>query len=214
MKTKYIKYSLMSLLFMVTALLMMTVPAQAHFVIDTNPGGEKSYLIQAVDTNSFSGSVGENSITPDVDVTTIGKVDTANGYATIKPVKNGVLTDLLFTPTGNNKYGDFSFRGQLEDAGFTGIVDVKVTDQIDTVFIFEFTIEKANQDFDRIGVVSTDGEWIKSVEIWTTGTGGFKEVKQIDFSSPTSAPVPIPAAFWLFGTGIFGIVGIRRRFQK
>ena len=45
MKTKYIKYSLMSLLFMVTALIMMTVPAQAYFVIDTNPGGEKLYLI-------------------------------------------------------------------------------------------------------------------------------------------------------------------------
>jgi hypothetical protein len=27
-------------------------------------------------------------------------------------------------------------------------------------------------------------------------------------------PVPIPGAVWLFGAGLMGLVGIRRRFQK
>lgn len=29
----------------------------------------------------------------------------------------------------------------------------------------------------------------------------------------TANPVPIPAAVWLFGSGLFGLVGIRRKFQ-
>jgi hypothetical protein len=28
------------------------------------------------------------------------------------------------------------------------------------------------------------------------------------------APVPIPAAVWLFGTGLLGLLGIRRKIKK
>lgn len=30
----------------------------------------------------------------------------------------------------------------------------------------------------------------------------------------TAAPVPIPAAFWLLGSGLVGLIGIRRRYKK
>lgn len=210
MKIKYMRYSLMTLLFMVAYLTSTTMTAQASFVIDENQGGEKLYIIKADNTNSFNGFVGESSIIPDVDVITNGKVDAWND---IKPANNELLTDLIFTPTGDKKYGGFSFRGQLEKTGFNGEVYVKVIDQLGNDFNFEFIIDKANQDFDRIGIVSTEDEWIKSVEIWTTGTGSFKAIKQMDFSSQTTT-VPEPAIFWLFGTGLVGLGGLMRMFRK
>jgi hypothetical protein len=40
----------------------------------------------------------------------------------------------------------------------------------------------------------------------------------VSFSTPENqdflAPVPIPAAAWLFGAGLFGLVGIRRKLQS
>jgi len=32
-----------------------------------------------------------------------------------------------------------------------------------------------------------------------------------DGSTQVSAPVPVPAAIWLLGSGLIGLVGIRRR---
>jgi hypothetical protein len=33
-------------------------------------------------------------------------------------------------------------------------------------------------------------------------------------NSSGSSSVPIPAAIWLFGTGLIGLIGTRRRFTK
>lgn len=40
---------------------------------------------------------------------------------------------------------------------------------------------------------------------WAGGTGAF---------SVDVAPVPIPAAVWLFGSGLIGLVGVRRKFRS
>ena len=63
-----------------------------------------------------------------MNVSTIGNVDTGSGFATIKPVMSGILTQLTFTPVYPNMFSDFSFRGQLERSGFTGTVEAIVTD--------------------------------------------------------------------------------------
>jgi hypothetical protein len=89
-----------------------------------------------------------------VTVTTIGNVDTGAGFATIKPVKGGTLTDLIFTPADKTLFNDFSFRGQLSPNGFNGTIDVNVTDQNGNVSPLVFTgVKGPNADFGRIGVV-------------------------------------------------------------
>jgi hypothetical protein len=183
-------------------------PARATFIIDPNPGGAQFKIDKAnKDVSTFTGAVGNNSVTVD----TIGNVDTGGGFATITPIKNGTLTELTFTPADDTLFSDFSFRGQLESAGFTGTVDVNVTDQAGTVSSLQFTgLAGPDADFARIGVVSLDGETIKSVEVLTPGSETFKEFKQIEFSG-AGIPVPEPAGIALFGAGLLGLGAIRLR---
>ena len=35
-----------------------------------------------------------------------------------------------------------------------------------------------------------------------------------DFVAPAAAPIPVPAAVWLFGSGLMGLVGVARRRRK
>jgi len=157
----------------------LTLSASATFMIDTNPGGEKLFIdVANKDVSHFEGFVGANNPSaPHVGIDTTGNVNTGSGFANIKPVKNGSLTELIFTPENPNLFADFSFRGQLlTDA--SGTVNVSVTDNLGNTQTFAFTGLGANADFARQGIISLDGETIQSVTL----TSDFKEVKQIEFS--------------------------------
>ena len=158
----------------------LTSVASATFIVDTDPGGEKLFIDKAnKKVTDFEGFVGKNdSSFPHVAIHTMGKVDTGSGFANIKPVKDGSLTELIFTPEDPNLFSDFSFRGQLNDAA-EGTVTVTVQDnQGNGPFTFTLTGLGGPNDFARQGIISLDGETIKSVTL----TSDFKEVKQIEFS--------------------------------
>src|SRR5947209_8754660 len=96
-----------------------------------------------------------------VNVTTNTGADFANGFATIKPSGDDLLTTLTFTPTDPTSFNDFTFRGQnvVSDQDFT----VTVTDNNGGTQTFTFNGGNSNQDFTRLGVISLDGETIASV---------------------------------------------------
>jgi hypothetical protein len=153
----------------------LTLSASATFIVDTDPGGEKLFIDNAnKDVSDFQGFVGaNNSSAPHVGIHTTGNVNTGSGFANIKPIKDGSLTELIFTPEDPNLFADFSFRGQLIDAA-NGTVTVTVQDnQGNAAQTFTFTGLGGPNDFARQGIISLDGETIQSITL----SSDFKEVK-------------------------------------
>jgi hypothetical protein len=162
---------------------------------------------------TFTAEVGHSGPQVTIDTTTSATV--SHGFATIKP--NGdTLTDITFTPKDPLAFADFSFRAQLlpvAKGDTLGDLVLKVTDdQGNAAQTFDLTTLfgpfKPNQDLTRLGVFSAD-ETIKSIEI--TDSTGFKEVKQMEFST---APVPLPPAVALFASGLVGLGFLSRRRRK
>jgi hypothetical protein len=204
MTIRTLKSGLMVSLISGGLLVIGVAPASALFIIDPAPGGDQ-FDIDVANKNvaDFTGHTDGLLVS----VHTTGNVDTGGGFATIKPIKDGLLTDLLFTPDSETDFSAFSFRGQLSDGGN---VIVKVQDQKgDLPQSFTFT-PSATGDFDRIGILGTLGETINFVEV----TGGFKEFKQVEFSLAEGvSPVPEPTTLSLLGVCLVGlfIAGRRQR---
>ena len=201
----------------------MAGQANATFIIDPNAGsdGTKLFLTMAKDATSSTGSVASSD---DVNISVTGPSDFASGFANIKPVKGGSLTDIIFTPVDPNFFDSFSFRGQSLQGNVT--LDLIVTDnQGNPAQTLLFTIPKKDADFGPFGIISTDGETIKSVEL--SLPTGFKEGKQFQFDCVVTTPacpnnggggggggVPEPASWGLMLLGLGGVgslLRVRRR---
>ncbi len=200
-------------LFAITVLTSaLTLSASATFMVDTNPGGEKLFIdVANKDVSDFEGFVGANNPSaPHVDIHTTGNVNTGSGFANIKPIKDGSLTELIFTPEDPNLFADFSFRGQLNDAA-NGMVTVTVQDnQGNPAQVFILTGLGGPNDFARQGIISLDGETIQSVTL----TSDFKEVKQIEFSLAGARVPDSGSTVMLLGVALGAAEGIRRLVLK
>ena len=149
-----------------------------------------------------------------ITVDTIGNIDSGVGFATITPTSGALLTSLTFTPADNTLFSDFSFRGQLNPVGDTGVIDVTWTDSLGTSGTLSFTgVPGPDGDFGRLGIVSNDGETLASVVVTTAAGESFKEFKQVQFSAagiPPSVPEPSTWAMMLLGFAGLGYAALNR----
>ena len=64
---------------------------------------------------------------------------------------------------------------------------------------------------------TTNGFWGFTIDetvisVWLNeGSTGFQETYTLDNMHMATSPIPVPAAVWLFGSGLLGLVGIARR---
>jgi hypothetical protein len=194
--------------------------AHATFIIDLSCGqsqcaGGTDFFNDAPakhDVSTFTGTVGGHTGTA-VTVDTIGNIDTGAGFSTITPTSGATLTSLTFTPTDDTLFTDFSFRGQLAPVGDTGVINVAWTDSNNLSGTLQFTgIPGPDTDFNRLGIVSNDGETLKSVVITTAAGESFDQFKQVQFSAPGIPPSIPELSTWvmmLAGFAGLGFLGYR-----
>jgi hypothetical protein len=189
------------------ALSAVATASHATFIIDPSPSGTIAVNLNEVSKkNATTTDFGTVLTANDVAITVNTPSTFASGAATIK-ANTGTLTTLTFTPVNPNAFSDFSFRGQ--DLAANQVIDVTVQDnQGGAAQTFMFTEGVANQDFTRDGIISLDGETIKSVTI--SNSGGFKEAKQFAFS-PAIVPEPATWGMMVLGSGLAGAALRRRR---
>ncbi len=160
----------------------------------------KEFLDEAKNTDSFFGSITGNGsfFTDSIKIDTLGFVDTSSGFATIKPIKDGTLTTVDFTPQAKAPVDGFFTRAQLEfdqpdpkcgknghPACLTAPDGATVLLQINGGPIFAFNEPLPEQnDFDFIGVDEpgeneAKAKLITHVSMWIgTANVTFSEVKQ------------------------------------
>ena len=66
----------------------------------------------------------------------------------------------------------------------------------------------------REGGIGLDDYWGGQVKEVNRSTTGAREAIQVGLTNDVWAPVPIPGAVWLLGSGLLGMLGIRRKLKK
>ncbi len=135
---------------------------------------------------------------------------------------DGIFDSGTVVITGSSFGGHPDYSGpnlltaNLTDFGFAGTGSAGV---------FEFTFDNATGDMSAFGtqggiIVSTfdlAGSGISAGVQWDPLANGNPSFFSTDFSGNVGSAdtfVPVPAAVWLFGSGLLGLMGLRRRDKK
>jgi len=146
-------------------------------------------------------------------------------YFNINPSKDSILQNLSFTLTGNTNFnqqatvltGADSFKADGDgyyDINFTFSSSTKAftagESQTYKITTSSGTISASNFINYLSSTGGGNGNWFAAVHVQNTPSGGSGSA----WVGATVTPVPIPAAAWLFGPGLLGLVGARKRMHQ
>lgn len=174
---------------------------------------EEKVYFDADLSSAITGHVGSQSDTRLVTLSsTTDVLDAANGYAAIG-AEDGFLNSITITAPGY-WFADLVFSVKLTPNANENL-SVTATDKsggTDTYVNWASQPDWVSGN-NRILALSTGGNLLESVTITSThgmdSLGGIDRFRQLEISG--LQPVPVPAAMWLLGSGLLGLVGIARR---
>lgn len=191
-------------------------------------------------SNTFSGTAPAGSLTADFTdvaggVQLVITSNLASGenldpgkalYFNVNPSDDSILSKLSFALIGNTNFnqqaavltGADSFKADGDgyyDINFTFTPSTKaftpgesqtykITTTSGTISANDFT-----QYYSSVG--GGTGEWLAAAHVQNTPSGGSGSAW---VGGTTVTPTPIPSAIWLFGSGLVGLAGMRKRCGK
>jgi len=130
---------------------------------------------------------------------------TGSGTCAPNPAKT-----VLFTP-GLTLYADYAFS--LTDANqfATGLfLDWSVNNDIPVLSVFQITNDPSVDGFMNVFSVDSDGDGVPGTAMLTAPFPN-QTPSWSGTLTPMVSAVPVPAAVWLFGSGLLGLVGFGRK---
>lgn len=143
----------------------------------------------------------------------ITQTSTSNGTATNGSATTDVYTDLNITVTNNSGkaltfFFDFNVTAIAEVTGDNAIADASVDILDDYGYVDILAIASAGTQFGP----SSDDDSMNGTFEFMLSAGETNNISGlIDSYGDAVSTVPIPAAAWLFGSGLLGLIGIARR---
>lgn len=171
---------------------------QSVFTISTDTMlAEQNAIFRShrLDLESAEYFTGGSSIS--FDTTTAYYGDDANGETIeFRAGSNGDTLQLLGSPMGG--FSDFTFNELTNEVTYSGQYNDPVTGFTD----FSFSGTDFNVDLTTLQAAGYEG---------FINTASLNSSYSVDALNVSISAVPLPAAAWLFGTGLVGLFGISRR---
>lgn len=175
---------------------------------------EEMVFLDAALASTITGHVGSQTDSRLVTFSsTTDILDAANGFSTIS-ANDGFINNITISAPGY-WFEDLIFSVNLTP---NSNEDLSVTAKDKSGLTTDTFNDWANQagwvnGQNDILVLSTSGNLMQSVtinsQIGFESLGGIDQLKQTQISGLTA--VPVPAAMWLFGSGLIGLVGVARK---